>query len=139
MIPRPPRSTLFPYTTLFRSRFQECSIWYSSEFLKTRNMKHLKYLYSLIALSFFLSCNKDVLDRPPLTSYVDGLYWRNEDDVRMYANAYYPNYFNGFNTAFGLDYAPVRGYTFNDDVTSKNVQGSFESSVPTSRGSTSET
>jgi len=102
-------------------------------------MKHLKYLYSLIALSFFLSCNKDVLDRPPLTSYVDGLYWRNEDDVRMYANAYYPNYFNGFNTAFGLDYAPVRGYTFNDDVTSKNVQASFESSVPTSRGSTSET
>src|SRR3712207_7625071 len=23
MIPRPPRSTLFPYTTLFRSRFEE--------------------------------------------------------------------------------------------------------------------
>src|SRR5437899_5438997 len=27
MIPRPPRSTLFPYTTLFRSRFR---IWSSS-------------------------------------------------------------------------------------------------------------
>src|SRR5438132_6065285 len=25
MIRRPPRSTLFPYTTLFRSRFRECA------------------------------------------------------------------------------------------------------------------
>src|SRR3712207_7435713 len=29
MIRRPPRSTLFPYTTLFRSRAC-CTIWYSS-------------------------------------------------------------------------------------------------------------
>jgi len=101
-------------------------------------MKHLKYLYSLLALIFLLSCNKEVLDRPPLDRISDDNFWRNEDDVRLYANTYYPNYFNGFNTAFGLDYAPVRGYTFSDDLTSKNVQGSFESSVPTSRGSTSE-
>ena len=101
-------------------------------------MKYLKYFYSLLAVFFFLSCNKDVLDRPPLTSYVDGLYWRNEDDVRMYANAYYPYYFSGFNTGFGVDYAPVRGYIFSDDLTGKNVQSSFESTVPNSRGSTSE-
>lgn len=100
-------------------------------------MKYLKYL--LLAIPFFLSCNKNVLDRPPLTSYVDAEYWRNEDDLRMYANAYYPQYFNGFNTAFGVDYAPVRGYTFNDDLTGKNAQGAFESSVPSSRGTTSET
>src|SRR5437016_7277967 len=30
MIPRPPRSTLFPYTTLFRS-FGGCPFWRSSE------------------------------------------------------------------------------------------------------------
>lgn len=101
-------------------------------------MKYLKYLYSLLACLFFLSCNKKVLDRPPLTSYVDAQYWRNEDDVRMYANAYYPNYFPGYNTSFTADYTPVRGYTFSDDLTGKNVQGSFESSVPTSRGSTLE-
>ena len=101
-------------------------------------MKYLKYFGSLLAVLFFLSCNKDILDRPPLTSYVDGLYWRNEDDVRMYANAYYPYYFSGFNTGFGVDYAPVRGYIFSDDLTGKNVQSSFESTVPTSRGSTSE-
>jgi hypothetical protein len=53
-------------------------------------------------------------------------------------NAYYPNYFPGYNTSFTVDYTPVRGYTFCDDLTGKNVQSSFESSVPTSRGSTSE-
>lgn len=100
-------------------------------------MKNLKY-FSLVGFLFLVSCSKDILDRPPQTSYVDGLYWRNEDDVRMYANAFYPNYFNGFATSFTVDYTPVRGYTFSDDLTGKNVQTNFESSVPTSRGSTSE-
>src|SRR6185436_12896863 len=101
-------------------------------------MKYLKYLYYIIACLFFISCKKDVLDRPPLTSIVDDKFWRNEDDIRLYVNTYYPNYFNGFNTSFTVDYTPVRGYTFNDDLTSKNVQSSFENSVPSSRGSTSE-
>jgi starch-binding outer membrane protein, SusD/RagB family len=100
-------------------------------------MKYLKY-YSVAACLLFLSCNKDVLDRPPLTKIVDEKYWRNEDDIRLYVNSFYPNYFNGFATSFTADYTPVRGYTFSDDLTSRNVQGNFESSVPTSRGSTSE-
>jgi hypothetical protein len=41
--------------------------------------------------------------------------------------------------AFGVDYTPVRGYTFSDDLTSKNVQLSFDETVPTTLGSTSET
>ena len=101
-------------------------------------MKKLKFLYSLIACILLLSCSKEVLDRPPLTSYVDDQFWRNEGDVRMYANAFYPQYFNGYNTSFTADYTPVRGYTFSDDLTSKNVQSNFESSIPTSRGSTAE-
>src|SRR5215203_5049494 len=100
-------------------------------------MKYLKY-YSVAACLLFLSCNKDVLDRPPVTKIVDENYWRNEDDIRLYANSFYPNYFNGFATSFTVDYTPVRGYTFSDDLTGKNVQANFESSVPTSRGSTSE-
>jgi hypothetical protein len=99
-------------------------------------MKYVKY-YSVLACLFFISCKK-VLDRPPLTSIVDEKYWRNEDDIRLYANAFYANYFNGYNTSFTVDYTPVRGYTFSDDLTGKNVQANFESSVPTSRGSTSE-
>jgi len=101
-------------------------------------MKFHKYLYSLAACLIFVSCKKDVLDRPPLDSIIDFDYWRNEDDVRLYANTFYPYFFSGFNTAFGTDYAPVRGYTFSDDLTAKNVQSSFESNVPTSRGTTSE-
>jgi starch-binding outer membrane protein, SusD/RagB family len=100
-------------------------------------MKYFKF-YSVAACLLFLSCNKDILDRPPLTKIVDDKYWRNEDDIRLYANSFYPNYFNGFATSFTVDYTPVRGYTFSDDLTGKNVQGNFESSVPTSRGSTSE-
>lgn len=102
-------------------------------------MKYSKYICSFIACALLFSCKKDVLDRPLLTSYVDNNYWRNEDDIRMYANAFYTNYFNGFNTGFTVDYAPVTGYTFSDDLTSRNTQANFESSVPTSRGSTSET
>jgi starch-binding outer membrane protein, SusD/RagB family len=100
-------------------------------------MKYFKY-YSVVACLLFISCNKDVLDRPPLTKIVDDKYWRNEDDIRLYANSFYPNYFNGFATSFTTDYTPVRGYTFSDDLTGKNVQGNFENSVPTTRGSTSE-
>ncbi len=101
-------------------------------------MKYSKYICTLLACTLLFSCKKDVLDRPPLTTYRDDNFWRNEDDIRMYANTFYPNYFVGFNTGFTVDYTPVRGYTFNDDLTSKNAQGSFESSVPGSRGSTSE-
>lgn len=101
-------------------------------------MKYLKYLFGILACLFFFSCGKEILDRPPLTSFVDDTYWRGEDDVRLYANSFYTNYFNGYNTSFTVDYTPVRGYTFNDDLTGKNVQSNFESSVPSSRGSTSE-
>ena len=102
-------------------------------------MKNIKLIYSLAAIILLAGCNKNILDRPPLTSYVDGQFWRNEDDIRMYTNSYYAYYFSGYNTSFTADYTPVRGYTFSDDLTGKNVQSSFESSVPTSRGSTSET
>lgn len=102
-------------------------------------MKYIRFIYIIATAGIlFTSCNKDVLDRPPLTQYLDENYWRNEEDVRLYANGFYPNYFVGYNTSFTVDYTPVRGYTFSDDLTSKNVQSAFESSVPTSRSSTSE-
>lgn len=103
-------------------------------------MNKYKILGYGIACLLFFSCNKDFLDRPPLTSYVDadGQYWRNEDDIRLFANGFYTNYFNGFNSGFAWDYAPVTGYTFNDDVTGKNVQSNFESTVPSTLGSSLE-
>lgn len=93
----------------------------------------------LTAVILFTSCNKDVLDRPQLNAPVDNKYWRSETDVRLFANGFYSNYFVGYNSFFGVDYAPRRGYSFSDDLTGRNVQGNFESSVPSSRFSTSET
>lgn len=101
-------------------------------------MKYSKYIYILAIGTTLFSCKKDVLDRPPVTSIIDDTYWRNEDDVRLFGNAFYTNYFNGYASSFTADYTPVRGYTFNDDLTGKNIQSNFESSVPTSRGSVSE-
>src|SRR5690606_4912172 len=78
------------------------------------------------------------LDRPPLTEPTDDNFWRNETDIRLFANDFYPQYFVGYNSAWGVDYTPVRGYTFSDDVTSRNVQTHFENSVPPSRSDTRE-
>jgi len=102
-------------------------------------MKYHKFIYSVAAACILVtSCQKDVLDRPPQTQYMDANYWRNEEDVRLFANGFYTNYFPGFNSGFGVDYAPVRGYNFSDDLAGKNVQSNFEGSVPASRSSTLE-
>ncbi|MEJ7780359.1 MAG: RagB/SusD family nutrient uptake outer membrane protein [Daejeonella sp.] len=99
-----------------------------------------KFIYSVVAaFVLFTSCNKDVLDRPQLNDPTDVTYWKNETDVRLYANGYYANYFNGFASSFTVDYTPVRGYNFSDDLTSRNVQTPFENTVPPSRLSTLET
>lgn len=99
-----------------------------------------KILFSIFtAIVFFLgSCSDDVLDRPQLNDMNDDTYWRTETDLRLFANGFYINYFVGYNSAWGVAYAPLRGYYFSDDFSNTNVQSNFESSVPTSRGSTSE-
>lgn len=98
-----------------------------------------KIIYGVVAASLLVtSCNKEVLDRPQLNQPVDNNFWRNETDLRLFANGFYTNYFVGYNSSFTADYTPVRGYTFSDDLTSTGVQGHFESTVPSSRVSTSE-
>lgn len=92
-------------------------------------------LYIILATaSFAASCKKDVLNRPEKTKVIDSEFWRNEGDVKLYANDFYENYFVGYNSGFGTAYAPLRGYTFADDLTSEGTQSGFESNVPTSRG-----
>ena len=93
-----------------------------------------KFIYGVLAAGLlFTACNKEILNRPPLTQPVDDNFWRNETDIRLFANGFYPQYFVGYNSAWGVDYSPVRGYTFSDDLTSRNVQGHFENNVPASR------
>lgn len=93
---------------------------------------------TLIALTMS-GCSDDVLDRPQLNSPDDDNYWTTEDNLRLYANEYYVQFFSGYNTGFGVDYVPIRGLTFNDDVVTSGVQPLFETSVPSSRGSNANT
>lgn len=85
----------------------------------------------------FSSCD-DFLDRPQLTQLNDQTYWVSENNLRLFANGFYTNYFNGYNSGFTVDYTPMRGYTFSDDLTSSGRQSNFEIQAPASRSSTSE-
>lgn len=94
-------------------------------------------IFALLLFSFS-SCD-ELLDRPPLTTIEDAKFWVSESNLRLFVNDNYTYFFPGYNTAFGLDYAPLRGYTFSDDFTNTNKQALFETSVPTSRSSSSPT
>ena len=100
-------------------------------------MKRISYILLSTSL-LFTSCS-DLLDRPELTKVVDSdnTFWRNDSDLRPYANDFYANYFVGYNTGFGTDYTPLRGYDFADDFTSENLQASLLGSVPTGAGGAS--
>lgn len=98
--------------------------------------KYTLILIAVVTLAF-TGC-KEFLDRPSLTQMNDGNYWTNENNVRLFANGFYANYFVGYNSSWTVDYAPLRGYTFNDDLTSTGKQSGFETQAPSSRAATSE-
>jgi hypothetical protein len=98
-----------------------------------------KYSILLLTLALVLGSCEDFLDRPPLTQILDEDLWTTETGVRQYANGFYPNYFVGYNSGFGVDYTPVRGYTFSDDLTQVGKQINFDSQTPNSRSSVTET
>ncbi len=102
-------------------------------------MKKLSYLFLGSAL-FFSSCNT-LLDRPELNAMVDSesTYWRNENDLRLFANDFYTNFFVGYNSSFGTAYTPLTGYNFSDDLTSENQQLALLSSLPTNSGGSTST
>jgi hypothetical protein len=92
-----------------------------------------KYLIILLIAFVFGSCD-DFLDRQPLTNMNDQNYWTSEDNLRLFANGFYTNCFVGYNSGFGIDYAPLRGYNFADDFASTGKQVSFENQAPPTRG-----
>jgi hypothetical protein len=94
-------------------------------------------LLLLIAVFTLAGC-EDFLDRPAKTQMNDQNYWTSENNVRMFTNGFYENYFTGYNTSYGTAYTPRRGYTFNDDLTSRGKQAIFESQTPASRYAMSE-
>lgn len=97
-----------------------------------------KIIYALLftmGLGGITTSCEDVLDRPAWTEYTDDNYWTSENDFRLYFNYYYPYYFVGYNSSYTATYAPLRGYTFSDDVTSTGPQTNFTSVVPGNNGS----
>jgi len=98
--------------------------------------KHIIILLAVVSLGF-AACS-DFLNRPSLTTMNDGNYWTSENNLRLFANGFYANYFNGYNSSWTVDYAPLLGYNFSDDLASSGKQGGFETQAPASRVSTSE-
>lgn len=96
-----------------------------------------KVLILLFPVLLLTGC-EDFLDRPPLTQMNDITYWTTENNVRVFANGFYSNYFVGYNNSWGVAYAPLRGYLFADDFASTGKQLSFETQAPESRQGTSE-
>lgn len=98
--------------------------------------RKLIIILSVVAL-VVSSCQK-FLDRPSLTTMNDQTYWTSENNLRLFANGFYVNYFVGYNSVWAWDYVPLLGYYFCDDFTSSGKQGGFETQAPESRASTSE-
>jgi len=101
-------------------------------------MKRYLFILLLVVTLGFTGCS-DYLDRPSLTTMNDDNYWTSENNIRLFANGFYTNYFVGYNSSYTEDYAPLRGYYFSDDFTSSGKQANFESQAPDTRASTSET
>ena len=66
-----------------------------------------RYIYAFILVAFIgglSACQKDFLERTPMTSISDGDYWRTANDLRFYVNNYYsifPSYIQQYQT-FGI-------------------------------------
>lgn len=79
----------------------------------------------------FSGCKK-FLDRPPLTSETDETAWTSEEKLRLYANKYYTDFFDGYGNGFTTTGAPLVGYTNSDDMVVQGNQPNFTRSVPNS-------
>jgi hypothetical protein len=98
-----------------------------------------KYFFILfVTAGLVLASCETFLDRQSLTTMNDANYWTSENNLRLFANGFYANYFVGYNSAWGVDYTPLRGYYFADDYTSSGKQTGFDTQTPETRGSTGE-
>ena len=78
-------------------------------------------LFVLTLLLLFVGCD-DFLDRPPLTQENDETAWKNEQNVRLYANkfypgftyggTFYPGFFMGYGSGWTNAYSPLMGFQY---------------------------
>lgn len=90
----------------------------------------IKYSIALLTAALtFSSCEK-FLDRQQLTSLNDETAWTTEENVRLYANKYYTDFFEGYGSGFSLGSSYL--LSFSDDVIRQGNQGEFTLAVPNS-------
>lgn len=94
-------------------------------------MKYIKITLIIFFAATLVGCKK-FLERPPLTTMNDETAWTTEDNLRLYANKYYPSFFVGYGLGFNYSGAPLMDYQFNDDVFLMGTQGNFTRAVPNS-------
>ncbi|HTG54738.1 MAG TPA: RagB/SusD family nutrient uptake outer membrane protein, partial [Niabella sp.] len=96
-------------------------------------MKYLNKCFFIAALLAFVTTGcKKFLDRPPLSEVTDETAWSSEDNLRLYANNFYPTFFTGYGLGFATEGAAMMGYQFSDDVFLMGNQGNFTRAVPAS-------
>ena len=99
-----------------------------------------KYIYLLIATTFVFNSCSDFLDKTDPTKAWDDTYWVSESNLDLYANNFYPYFFQGYGLKYATNYAPFASFQFSDDIAIFGTQSQFSFVVPTvSVGSTSDT
>lgn len=65
-------------------------------------MKQFKIFFTIVTIAaVFTACQKNFLERRPLSLISESDYWNTENDLRLYANSFYntfPSYIGGFGT-----------------------------------------
>ena len=95
-------------------------------------MKHIFQLTMVFLIIASVGCKK-FLERPPLTVDNDETAWITEDNVRLYANKFYPVFFTGYGTQYSAESgAAFMSFTFSDDIFLRGNQSNFTRAVPNS-------
>lgn len=90
----------------------------------------IKYSIALLTAALMFSSCEKFLDRPQLTSANDENAWTTEENVRLYANKYYTDFFEGYGSGFSLGSSYL--LSFSDDVVRQGNQAEFTLAVPNS-------
>src|ERR1044071_9003899 len=135
MIRRPPRSTLFPYTTLFRSRWSSwpasfsSSLAWSSSGRETRSEEHTSELQSRVDISYAVFClKKTTIDINGL-NYVDAQARISQAKLDIGGSQFAPSAIEA-NLASGVLKRRFSNFFFNDTATTEIYTLSLHDALP---------
>ncbi len=76
-------------------------------------MKKICFLF-ITAICLLTACNDDFLDRKPGSNISDGNFWKSSNDMKLYANNFYNNFWPSFSGWGTIGYYGVDGDTGSD-------------------------